>query len=196
MYLVGALTPRLDFQSYKVYGRVTMRIGGVLVEGPTQEVLVLPRGEQVLIIRAQAINLDEFDALCPEPKPPGKLTKDGWIPDLDNESYRQVLATHNEKRIAYLVVKSLEPSEIEWEKVQIDNPRTWMEYINDFKNAGLTTIEINRIVQCVMQANSLDEAKLEQARKVFLLGQAQAQKESSGHSTVQVNMPSGEPVKE
>jgi hypothetical protein len=171
-----------------------MRIGGVLVAGPTQEVLVLPRGEQVLVIRAQAINLDEFDALCPEPKPPGKLTKDGWIPDLDNENYRQIIASHNEKRIAYLVVKSLEPSDIEWEKVQIGNPRTWVEYVNDFKNAGLTTIEINRIVQCVMQANSLDEAKLEQARKVFLLGQAQVQKESSGQNIAPESTPSGEPV--
>jgi hypothetical protein len=47
-----------------------------------------------------------------------------------------------------------------------------------------------------MQANSLDEAKLEQARKVFLLGQAQAAKESSGQNIAQVNMPSGEPAKE
>ena len=173
-----------------------MRIGGVLVEGPAQEFLILPRGEQVLVIRAQAVNLDEFDVLCPEPKPPGKLTKDGWIPDLDNESYRQIITNHNEKRIAYLVVKSLEPSDIEWEKVKIENPSTWVGYVQDFKAAGLTTIEINRIVQCVMQANSLDEAKLEQARKVFLLGQAQALVVSSGQNTVPANTSSGEPAKE
>lgn len=178
----------------KDYGRAIMRIGGIIVAGPTQEVLVLPRGEQALIIRAQAINLDEFDALCPEPKPPGKLTKDGWIPDTTNDNYRQIIDNHNEKRIAYLVVKSLEPSQIEWDTVQIDNPRTWTNYVQDFKNAGITTIEINRIVQCVMQANSLDEAKLEQARKVFLLGQAQVQKESSGQNIVPENMLSGEPV--
>jgi hypothetical protein len=171
-----------------------MRIGGVLVEGPAQEILILPRGEQVLVIRAQAVNLDEFDALCPEPKPPGKLTKDGWIPDLDNESYRQIITNHNEKRIAYLVVKSLEPSDIEWEKVKIENPSTWTAYVQDFKAAGLTTIEINRIVQCVMQANSLDEAKLEQARKVFLLGQVQAAKESSGQSIAPASTSSGEPA--
>lgn len=173
-----------------------MRIGGIAVEGPTEEVLVLPRGEQVLVIRAKAINLDDFDALCPEPKPPGKLTKDGWIPDVDNENYKSIVNTHNEKRIAYLVVKALEPSEIEWDTVQIDNPRTWTNYTSDFKAAGLTTIEINRIVQCVMQANSLDENKLEQARKVFLLGQAQAQKMSSGQSTEQPNTASGELAKD
>jgi hypothetical protein len=172
-----------------------MRIGGVLVEGPAQEILILPRGEQVLVIRAQAVNLDEFDALCPEPKPPGKLTKDGWIPNLLDESYQQIIANHNEKRIAYLVVKSLEPSDIEWEKVQIGNPRTWTDYVQDFKAAGLTTIEINRIVQCVMQANSLDEAKLEQARKSFLAGQVQALNASSGQPIAPANMLSGELVK-
>jgi hypothetical protein len=171
-----------------------MRIGGVLVEGPAQEVLILPRGEQVLVIRAQAVNLDEFDILCPEPKPPGKLTKDGWIPNLRDESYQQMTTTHNEKRIAYLVVKSLEPSDIEWETVKIDNPRTWTDYVKDFKAAGLTTIEINRIVQCVMQANSLDEAKLEQAREVFLLGQAQALSASSGQNIAPANTSSGEPA--
>jgi hypothetical protein len=165
-----------------------MRIGGVKIEGPAEEILVLPRGEQMLVIRARAVNLDEFDVLCPEPKPPGKLTKDGWIPDTDNESYRQVINSHNEKRIAYLVVKSLAPSEIEWDTVEVENPRTWTNYVQDFKAAGLTTIEVNRVVQCVMRANSLDEDKLEQARKVFLLGQAQAQKESSGPSIEQASM--------
>lgn len=165
-----------------------MRIGGVKIEGPAEEILVLPRGEQMLVIRACAVNLDDFDALCPEPKPPGKLTKDGWIPDVENESYKQVINSHNEKRIAYLVIKSLSPSEIEWDTVEAENPRTWTNYVQDFKAAGLTTIEINRVVQCVMRANSLDEDKLEQARKVFLLGQAQAQKESSGLSTEQANM--------
>jgi hypothetical protein len=171
-----------------------MRIGGLTIAGPAQELLVLPRGEQTIVIKAQAINLDEFDVLCPEPKAPGKLTKDGWVPMPEDENYRQILQSHNEKRIAYLVVKSLEPSDIEWDTVQIDNPRTWLNYVQDFKTAGLTTIEINRIVQCVMQANSLDESKLEQARKVFLLGQVQAQKESSGQNTAQENIPSGKPV--
>jgi hypothetical protein len=86
------------------------------------------------------------------------------------------------------VVRSLAPSNIEWDIVDPENPKTWTSYVKDFKAAGLTSIEINRIVQCVMRANSLDEEKLELARKVFLHGQAQAQKESSGHNSEQPNM--------
>jgi hypothetical protein len=172
-----------------------MKIGGVPVNGPHEEILVLPRGEDQIIIRAKAVlELDAFDVLCPEPKAPGRLTKDGFIPNREDETYQQTLARHNEKRIAYLVLRSLEPSNIEWDTVDINNPKTWTNYVPDFRKAGFSTIEINRIVATVMAANALDEAKLEQARRVFLRGQAQARNESSGQSTEPENTPSGEPA--
>lgn len=172
-----------------------MKIGGIAVSGPHEEILVLPRGEDQVVIRAKAVlDLDEFDRICPEPKPPGKRTKEGWVPNKDDITYQQILSRHNEQRIAYLVIRSLEPSQIEWDTVDLGNPKTWTNYVTDFRNAGFSTIEINRIVTCVMQANALDEAKLEQARKVFLLGLVQAKDESSGPNIELENMPSGEPV--
>lgn len=149
-----------------------MKIAGQEVSGPHVETLVLPRGdEDVIVFRAQAVqDFDEFEKLCPEPKPPGKRTKEGFVPNLNDETYRSVLQSHNERRIAYLVVCSLEPSKIEWETVDISNPKTWMNYVEEFKAAGFSTIEINRIVQVVMSANALDEVKLQQAREVFLRG--------------------------
>jgi hypothetical protein len=173
-----------------------MKIGGKVVTGVHEEVLVLPRGpEDVLVIRAQAVlDLDEFEKLCPEPKPPGKLTKDGWIPNKEDISYRQILSAHTDRRIAYLVSRSLEPSNIEWDTVKIEDPRTWLNYTKDFRAAGLSTVEINRIVQCVMAANALDEGKLEEARKVFLLGQHPAPEQYSGPIIEQVNSQSGELV--
>ena len=149
-----------------------MKIAGQKVSGPHVETLVLPRGDdEVIVFRAQAVqSFDEFEKLCPEPKPPGKRTKDGFVPNVDDKDYRSILQTHNEKRIAYLVICSLEPSKIEWDTVEIGNPKTWMNYVKDFKSAGFTTIEINRIVGAVMAANALDEVKLQQAREVFLRG--------------------------
>jgi len=172
-----------------------MKIGGRVVSGVNEEILVLPRGDSPLVIRARAVlDLDEFDKICPEPKPPGKLTKDGWIPQVDDVNYKQTMAQQTEKRIAYLVIRSLEPSDIEWETVKLDDPRTWLNYTKDFKNAGLSTVEINRIVQCVMAANSLDENKLEEARKVFLLGQRPVPAQFSGQTTEPQSITSGEPV--
>jgi len=172
-----------------------MKIGGRIVDGPHEEILILPRGDENLVIRAKAIiDLDEFDKICPEPKPPGKLTKDGWIPNKDDATYRQMMAMQLDKRVAYMVIRSLEPSNIEWDSVKIEDPRTWLNYIKDFRDAGLATVEINRIVQCVMIANALDESKLEEARKVFLLGQRPAPEQYSGPTTEPQNSPSGEPV--
>jgi hypothetical protein len=174
-----------------------MKIGGRIVDGPHEEVLVLPRGDDPLVIRARAVlDLEEFDRICPDPKPPGKLTKDGWVPNKDDPTYKQMLEAQNAKRIAYMVIRSLEPSNIEWDTVKIEDPRTWLKYVEDFKNAGLASVEINRIIQCVMIANSLDEAKLEEARKLFLLGQRKELEQSSGQITEPQNMPSGEPVKD
>jgi hypothetical protein len=175
-----------------------MKIGGILISNkPHEEILVLPRGTSQIVIRAQAIlDLDIFDTLCPSPKPPGKLTKDGFIPDNNDETYRQTLARHNEKRTAYMVIKSLEPSNIEWDSVDIDNPKTWINYINDFRTAGFSSIEINRIVATVMSANALDESKLEQARKLFLAGQAKELEEFLGPSIEPQSSLSGELAKD
>ncbi len=174
-----------------------MKINGQEVKGTCIETLVLPRGDQTLVIKAQSIpDFDEFDKLCPEPKAPGRLSKDGWEPNLKDENYRSVLDIYHENRIAYLVVCSLEISEIEWDTVDINNPKTWTNYTNDFKAAGLSAVEIGRIVQVVMQANSLDEEKLEKARANFLLGQQMRAEELSGQNTEPESMPSGEPASE
>lgn len=163
-----------------------MRIGGVEVTGPHEELLVLPRGEQQVVFRARTVlDFNEFEKLCPEPKPPGKLTKDGWTPNLEDQNFRQMLGHYTAQRIAWLVLKSLEPSEIEWKTVEMSNPSTWLNYVTELKDAGFSQVEINRIVHTTMVANALDEAKLEEARKVFLLGQRLAQENSSGPATGQ-----------
>jgi hypothetical protein len=174
-----------------------MKIGGVEVRGPNEEVLVLPRLGGDIVIKAKAVSdMTEFEKLVPEPKPPGKLTKDGWVPTLNDETYRQKVANYNEQRFAYLVLQSLEPSEIEWETVVPDNPKTWKNWENELRKAGFSDIEVNRITVCVMQANALDERKLKEAREVFLRGMAEEQSESSGLPTEPENTPSGEPASE
>jgi len=163
-----------------------MKIAGQEIKGPCVETLVLSRESGPLAIKAQGLpDFDEFDALCPEPKAPGKLTKNGWEPNLKDENYRSVLNIYNEKKLAYIVVRSLEASEIEWDTVDINNPKTWVNYRTDLKNAGFSEIEVGRIVQTVLQANALDETKLEKAREVFLAGQRLEAEKSSGPADAQ-----------
>ncbi len=173
-----------------------MKIGGVDPKTlPTEEILVLPRGDQEIVFRAVGIpDYEEFEALCPAPKIPGRLTKTGWEPDEDNKDYKSIMSTRNSKRLAWMVINSLVPSEIEWDTVDPAKPSTWVNWQTDMKNAGLSQVECNRITQLVFQANCLDEEKLKRAREVFLLGQAPMPSEFSGPITEPASTQSGEPV--
>ena len=173
-----------------------MKIGGVDPKGLCNEVLlVLPRGDQSLAFRAKGVpDMDEFNALCPLPKPTGKVTKNGWVPNLNDPTYKQMMSDYADKRLGYLVIKSLADSEIEWDTVNISDPRTWPKWETELKASGLSQTEINRIVGIVMEANCLDEAKLTKAREVFLLGQAPMPPEFSGPLTAQDSTQSGAPA--
>jgi len=176
-----------------------MKIGGVdPTTLPIEEILVLPRGEHNIVFRAVGVpDYDEFNKLCPEPKPPGvHKPNEGWVPNEDDPAYKDMMATHNRKRIAWMVVTSLHPTGIEWDTVDLSNPSTWTQWEDDMKEGGLSQIECNRIVQVVMQANCLDEGKLQKARESFLAGQQPMPSEFSGPSSAPESTPSGTPASE
>lgn len=173
-----------------------MKIAGVDPKTlSTEVILVLPRAEKNIVFRACGLrDMDEFEAKCPLPKPPGKLTKDGWVANNMDPTYQQVQAEYAKKRLGYIVIRSLEPSEIEWDTVRLEDPRTWLNWEKDLKDGGLTQIESNRVLALVMEANALDEAKLQKAREVFLAGRTPMPPEFSGPQIELANMPSGELV--
>ena len=172
-----------------------MRIGGVQLKGLNEVVLPLPRTAGDIIIKARAIpDYDEFEKLCPEPKMPVYVTKDGVKNDEDNVNYVAAMAHRENLRIAYIYIKSLEPSEVEWDTVKLDTPSTWLGFREDFKKAGLSPIEINRIWGAIAEANCLSEDKLVEARARFLAGPGTRQPASSSPTTEQASTPSGEPV--
>lgn len=142
---------------------------------PNEETLVIPRGDAMVVFRARGLaNMDDFEKLCPEPKPPGKLTRDGYVPDTNDDNFKKSATEYGKRRFAYLIVKSLEPSEIEWDTVDINNPGTWANWETDMKTNSFTAVECNLVMNLVMGANSLDENKLRKAREVFQLGPPKA----------------------
>ena len=149
-----------------------MKIGGVQVTS-CEELLVLPRpnGEDIPIrAKAVAINV-EFDKLVPEPTPPMLLTKSGKSPDHTDKAYLAAQAARGTQRFAYLCLKSLEPSNIEWDTVDLKKPGTWAKWSDELAKNGISETECGRIINLIMSANSLDEDKIAEARKRFLLGQ-------------------------
>lgn len=172
-----------------------MKIGGVPVTPPSEEILVLPREPESIVFRAVAVpDMDEFSKLCPPPKPPGVYTKDGWVPQENDEDYLKLRANYEMQQLAWLVLRTLEPSEIEWQTVDMANPATWKNWQKELREAGLTSVEVNKVVQLVMNANMLNEDKLAKAREVFLRGRVQAAAKSCSPSSEQPSSPSGEPA--
>ena len=172
-----------------------MKIGGVKVTPPGEQLLVIPRDEGPLVFRARALpDMTEFETLCPLPAPPGSLTKDGWVSNPGDPSYKQVLENHAKKRLAFLVIRTLEPSQIEWDTVDPNNPKTWTNWDTDLKNAGLIQNERNRVLDLCVECNVLTEDKIKAARDSFLLGQAKAQQDSNTPTTEPGNTQSGQPA--
>jgi len=149
-----------------------MKIAGRKIDGPNEVILVIPRGNnEDIVFKAVAVtSFDEFEASCPVPLPPKSITPNGEVENRSDSNYQIQLAQREVQRMAWMTLKSLEPSDIEWETVDMEKPNTWANYNTELQSAGFSTVEINRIGNAVLEANALDEAKLEAARQSFLHG--------------------------
>jgi hypothetical protein len=150
-----------------------MKLNGVRLECPNIAVLVLPRPDGDIVFKAQAVlDFDEFEKICPPPTPPVRVVKGRREVMASDPEYIKQLNAHNEKRMAWIILKSLEATEgLEWETVNMNDPETYTNYVQELKDAKFSVVEINKIVMLALQANALDEAKLEAARQAFLAGQ-------------------------
>ena len=142
---------------------------------PPVDFLVLPRAGGELVIKARGVSdMDEFDKICPEPIATSVLMANGEsVPETDSKDYLSQKITRAKKRYDYLVIKSLAPSDIEWDNVRENDSNSWVNWRSDLTDNGFTSFECNLIFDLVLSVNSLDDAKLEKARKVFLLGHPQ-----------------------
>ena len=175
-----------------------MKIGGVEIEGalaePNEDFLILPRRKTNIVLTAKAIeDMEDFDKRVTAPTPKRDWHKNGgWIENLEDPTYLQEMEKYGKLRVAYFVVASLQ--DMEWGFVDMKKPNTWLEWEADFKNVGFSQHECNLILQLCFQVNQLDENKLERARALFVLGQEQAEKESSSLQDEPKSSPSGEPA--
>jgi hypothetical protein len=153
-----------------------MKLKGREIKGPNVEMVVIPRGEDDELVFKCCAVLDYtlFDELVSEPKPPitrkpGQASK----PDTNNKKFQEEMSAYAEKRMQYMMLKSLEATEdLVWDTVNMNDPETWGNYLEEMRQAGLTEIEIGKLFSGMMSANCLNEAKIEEARQRFLARQS------------------------
>jgi len=172
-----------------------MKIAGRKIEGPNVETIIIPRGDgPPIVFIAEAVLDDEpFNKLCPLPKPPA-ITKPGnmVVYNIEDPAYKKQLQAYAEKKTAWLVIASLRATpNLEWEIVRYDDSETWLKVYEELKQAGFSVSEINRIVNGIMSANCLNEAKLAQARETFFRSQ-QVTSDSFSQKVEQAITQSGE----
>jgi hypothetical protein len=155
-----------------------MKLNGQKIAGPNIEVVVIPRQTGDLVFKAQAVlDYDEFHKIAQRPNPPSIMLKGGESSyDYNDKKYLTKIQEWAEQKTHFMVLKSLQATDgLEWETVKMADPTTWENYQNEMKEAGFAPAEINRIVNCVMDACGLNQTKIDEATKRFLAGQAKGQ---------------------
>jgi hypothetical protein len=177
-----------------------MRMHGKKLERPNREIIAIPRADSddIIFIAQAVLNYDQFNALCPQPKPGTKLMKGGEkVLDFESSTYKAELTAYSGRRYSWMVLEALkETPGLQWETVDYSDPSTWNNFEKELRESGFSDIEVNRILKGVSDANCLNEDKVEAARKRFLAGIGQeVPGESSSHLPALHSTPSGELVK-
>ena len=159
-----------------------MKIHGKIVNKPKNRVIVIPRGEDQFVFQAQAVlDYSEFDAICPRPNVPTKQTfgeNAGVTQVPDDPEYLKKLDKWQTNRYYWMVLKSLEVTEgLEWSTIVSTQPETWGNIDTELQDAGFSALEVNNIMRIVLDANGLDQSRIDEATKDFLAMQAAAERE-------------------
>ena len=156
-----------------------MKINGKELDGPQVQTLVIPRGDEEIVIKAKAVlDYEAFNKLNPVPTPPKKVFPGGEEQiDIENPAYMDKLEEWAQSKTDWMILKSLEATEgLTWDTVDRADPKTWKNYKDEMAKC-FTPAEAARIINLVTIACGLDEEKIQEATKRFLATQAAPQDE-------------------
>lgn len=116
------------------------------------------------------IDYADFEKLAPAPKPPQIIRPGGARSvNVEDPTYKKNIHEWNMLRTHWMILKSLAATPgLEWNKVKLDDPATWHLYEEEMREDGMSDSEIGRVINGILEANGLDDAKVDAARKAFL----------------------------
>lgn len=179
-----------------------MKLDGKTSIGVRREPIIFPRGEEKIILWAEAQkSFDAFNDLCPIPEPPtyikpGKAKQ--MIRDVEDPEYKKQMDMRGEKFSHWLVVASISGTPgLEWEKVKLNDSCTWPLWQDELKEFGLSELEVIHVLNTVARINALTKEELDEAVESFLSESAlrSQQNQDSSQSGAAPNTTSGESAK-
>ena len=155
-----------------------MKVNGKVISGARVTTLVLPYGEadDFIVFKFRALTAkDNFEKVMPRPKPPKHIKPGGAeFIDYDDDRYKKSIDAWADNKINWEFLRSISATEgLEWETVKMDEYQTWANWRTEMEeNFGM--VDFGRIFGGFLEANSLNEEKLEEARSRFLASQVPA----------------------
>jgi len=149
-----------------------MQINGKVVQAPSEEVVVIPRGEENIVFKAKAVlDFEAFEKLNPMPEPP-EILYPGGVKSLnvEDEGYQKKIDEWAQSKTDWMILKSLEATEgLTWDTVDKSDPQTWGNYRSELASV-FTPGEVAKIIEAVMLACGLIQERIDEATKRFLAG--------------------------
>lgn len=176
---------------------MALKIGGKVIDGPKEGLMVLPRTNGDIAFKFVAILDDEeFQKLCPYPQAPKSMKPGvGIIENTEDPKYKAALSARGEQRANWFFLKSIEPTGIEWNQVKLDDCTTWHLWREELKEAGFNPQERDRIYVTFLETNTVSDDMVNEARARFLaLQQAKALDAALSPITELQSLESGKPA--
>lgn len=183
-----------------------MKINGTKLYKPSSQLIVFTRGDDPAIKLEVIAVLDraEFDKLCPTPVPPMMMKRgEGKVPDFDDKGFLAQVQRNSELYTKWICLKSImvpsdevdgEPTHVEWETIDLQDPKTWNNYDQELIASGFSDMERLKLQNVIFEVNSLSETKAREARETFLQWRRDKQLASISQGAEQPDTNSGELV--
>lgn len=157
----------------------SMKLNGISVKIEREVVIPIlsDNSDPFYLIGRPIMSYDEFELVCPAPKPMvgGEPGKEKPLPE--HKLYKEAMVKRAVKFNDWVNLKTLvevanakgERFPIEWETVDMNNPDTYANWKKELKEInGLSDGDIQRIEMDVLRCNSMDSELIEKAKDDFL----------------------------
>ena len=167
-----------------------MLMNGKKLEGPSEEIVVIPRTTGDLVFKARTVLAEEYEdlkKLCPVPAPPSIMKPGGETSlEIEDEGYLKDLDEWATKKTAFMFIRSIDATDdLVWETVEAGKPETWANYRDELRAANFSEMEMVALVHAVSDANGMNETKLTEAKKRFLATQEVEREEQNSQTSEQ-----------
>jgi len=152
-----------------------MKINGQEIPKLSPKKAIFLREPVPVILTCQPIlDFDDFEKVCPPPVAP-EVLKPGGVRERNEKdaSYIEAQEKYSEKRMAWIIIKSLEGNNITWEKVNVDDVDTYTNYKEELIESGFTLVEINYLLEVILEASQVETEDLKAMRESFLVDPVQ-----------------------